>query len=445
MSDNTSYNSYVPIFGKRIHKAWIILLSCCILQATTLAMVMGCTGNYWIPICEEIGCSRAEISGFITAYFLSMIPALPICGKLLTKYNSRVVICVSVIAVALGEGAMSFYTAPWMWYVSGVIMGTFGCCVFMVPLATMVSTWFHKRAGVAMGLATAASALAQALFSPIIQQIIATFGWRTAYLFEAAIILIITLPCAFFLVKLEPKDWNAHPYGLNTAEAERLKEEYDVDFSEYPGVTLNKALKSVPFWALFVFAGIAAIIGSGFDSHLPGYANTLGYGPTFGALMVSALALGSFCEKLIVGWINDKWGVWVGVTIEIIFVCIGLFGMVVVRNQYGLLAVSFLFGIQDSLTNVSLPLLVRRIFGTRDYTEIYSWARMGAGIFGAFAAVLVGLSFDMTGSFVPAFFIAAVLALLGGVLVFIAKKTAGSLEWEDSENTIDAPVPEVES
>ena len=52
---------------------------------------------------------------------------------------------------------MGFYTAPWMCICSGIVFGTFGCCVFTIPLVSMIGNWFHKRTGVAMGIATAVS------------------------------------------------------------------------------------------------------------------------------------------------------------------------------------------------------------------------------------------------------------------------------------------------
>ena len=111
----TNQGSYVTIGSFKLHKAWIILIGCCFLQAATLAPIMGCQGNFIVPICDELGCGRSEISVFNTAYWLSMIPALPVAGRILAKYDTRKVMTVSTLAVALAAGAMGFYTAPWMW------------------------------------------------------------------------------------------------------------------------------------------------------------------------------------------------------------------------------------------------------------------------------------------------------------------------------------------
>ena len=427
----TNQGSYVTIGSFKLHKAWIILIGCCFLQAATLAPIMGCQGNFIVPICDELGCGRSEISVFNTAYWLSMIPALPVAGRILAKYDTRKVMTVSTLAVALAAGAMGFYTAPWMWICSGIVFGTFGCCVFTIPLVSMIGNWFHKRTGVAMGIATAVSALAIVVLSPFLQGCISQFGWRNAYFVEALIVVVFALPWTIFVFRDEPAQWDAEAYGLDDQANAELQERSGLDFHGQPGVPLMRALRSVPFVMLFLFAGIAAMIGSGFDSHLPGYANSLGLSAEFGAYLVSALAFGSFCEKLIMGWVNDRFGVWAGVTTEFVMVCVGVAGLLALRDPTLLLVFTFLFGVQDSFTNVSLPLLVRKVFGSRDYTQIFSWTRMGAGIFGSFAAVLVGLSYDVTGSYTPAFLGAFVGVLLGAAFVFVTFRTMRTLVWVD--------------
>lgn len=435
----STIDSYVRVGSLKLHKAWVTLIGCCFLQAATLAPIMGCQGNFIIPICDELGCGRGEISVFNTAYWLSMIPALPICGRILARHDMRRVTTLCTIVVAAAVALMGLYTQPWMWILSGIVFGTFGCCVFTIPLVTMIGNWFSKKTGMAMGIATAVSALAIVVLSPILQQCIESFGWRTAYFVEAGIVVVFSLPWTIFVFRREPKEWNARPYGLDDETRQKAEKETGVSFGASTGVPLNHALKSIPFVSLFIFAGVAAMIGSGFDSHLPGYADSLGMTAEYGAIMISALSFGSFCEKLIMGWVNDRFGVWWGVTCEFVIVAIGIIGLLMLRNPTLLLAATFCFGVQDSFTNVSLPLLVRKLFGRRSYTEIFSWARMGAGIFGSFASVLVGLTYDVSGSYVPAFLGAFALVVIGSICVLIAHATRKELVWEDNEGHRSSP------
>lgn len=422
--------SYLNFGSFRIHKAWVMLAGSCVLQSATLAIVLGCCGLFFVPVCEELGFARAEIAAFQTAYFLSMIPAMPLAGRIIAKYNIRVVTTISTIAVACAAALMGTYSYSWQWLVSGVIFGTFGCLVFHLPLVVMVGNWFYKRTGLAMGLGAAMSAVAIVILSPLIQNIISTLGWRTAYFFEAGLMLILALPWTLFVFRRKPSDIDAFPYsGGNQGKGDDSEKDAENVKELERGVPAKAALKSIPFAMVFIFAGFAAIIGSGFDSHIPGFANSIGFDATFGAMMLSALAFGSFCEKMVMGIINDRFGVWVGVVCEIIIITSSIIALIILRNPILVLVATVFFGTQDSLTSVSLPLLVKKLFGTKDYAQIYSWARVGAGVFGSFASVMVGMSWDVYGSYVPAFLVAICICVLIAAIIFVAHRTKNRLQW----------------
>ena len=428
--------SYFSLLGKKIHKAWLILVGCCFLQSGTVSIVLGCCGLFFVPICNELGFARSEIASYQSFYWLALILTMPLAGKALSKFNIKIVTCVCSIMVALAAGLMSTYNYVWQWMCSGLIFGSFGCCVFHLPLVTLINNWFEDRIGVAMGIATAVSAIAIMFFSPFFQSVITNLGWRTAYVVEAAVIILFTIPwCAFVFVR-SPQDIGAQPYRNKFKKAKSEKEKVNGFVS---GVPSKAALKSIPFVCVFVFAGIAAWIGSGFDSNMPGYIDSIGMDAQFGALIVSAVSFGSFCEKLIMGYINDKFGVWYAVGCEIICVCIGVVGLLFLRQPYLLLFSAALFGVQDSFSSVSLPLIIRALFGNLDYTQIYSWARVGAGVFGVFAAVSVAASYDFTGSYIPAFVAVMIFCVVIVFILLVANKFKHKLKWETKEvQTIDS-------
>ncbi len=422
--------SYIKIGSKEIHRAWLILIGCCFLQAGALGNILTSNGVFMVPVCNELGFPRSQLSLYITMYFLFGIIGMPVAGKLLSRFNIRIVMTISTIALVASVCLMGTYTHLWQWIASGVVFGTFGSCVFMVPYSSMIANWFKKKAGFAMGAASCCAALSAALFAPFYQLLITEFGWRIAYFIQGGVAALFILPFTLFVFRLRPADIGAQPYGEDAEQAKRDEENIE-EGKGLPGVPLRKALPSISFFMMFLFAGIACLVGSGFDSHMPGYAITLGYDATFAAFVVTALQLGSFFEKMIMGILNDRFGVRRTVFFEFGVIAIGIVGLIFAQNSWQLLFFAFLFGVQDSLLAVSFPLLLRRIFGPKDFAQIYSFARGCSGIIGAFAAVLVGLSFDLTGSFVPAFVGAIALCACGCLVVIVAYRCRKRLAWED--------------
>ncbi len=420
--------SYLTLFGKKIHRAWIILIGCCFLQAGGTGAILLSAGVFYVPICNELGFARSEISLWMTAYFIATIPAMPIAGKILTRFNVTVPMSVSIVVIAAAIAAMSTYTEIWQWIVSGAIVGAFGALVLMMPSAVMIGNWFASKSGLAMGLSACASALAGAFLSPMYHTVIETAGWRNAYLVEALIVVVLCLPWALFVFKLRPEDKGARPYGIDRYVAKRESaKEAGKNVPETREIPYKRALFSVSFAMLFVFGCLSAFIGSGYDGHMPGIAISFGFDPAVGALMLSALQLGSFADKLLMGWLNDAVGVQRTIYIEFLLVILGVAGIMLVRNETLLLVCAFLFGVQDSLISVSVPLLVRQMFGVQNYVQLYAWLRVGVGIFGSFASVVVGLCFDLTGSFIPALGIALGAAIVGAIVVAIAYACRGQL------------------
>jgi MFS family permease len=190
---------------------------------------------------------------------------------------------------------------------------------------------------------------------------------------------------------------------------------------------------------MFLFCGLVAYF-SGFNSSLPRFVTSLAdpqtllslYPFMYGGYMVSAVMIGNISDKLIMGYLNDRLGVRVTVIIQLVMVVLGFLFLILFPGSYPLLLFgAFLFGVQNSLYSVSTPLLIRSIFGEKDYTRIFTAARIGTGLIGAFGPPTVGYIFDATGSFVPAFIIGIGVAISCLVVVFVAKIASKKLIWED--------------
>lgn len=196
---------------------------------------------------------------------------------------------------------------------------------------------------------------------------------------------------------------------------------------------MKVAVVSVAFWCLFVFAGIASFIHGGIEQHMPGYIQSIGFTASFAAVIVSAESAGSVIDKLVMGWLNDKIGVRRTTIIELVLIVIGIAGFIYFRNPVFLILSTVLFGIQDSLMSVSLPLLIRDIFGSKNYTQIHAWIRTGVGLFGSFSGVLVGAVYDSSGTFVPAFAGLMGTCVVAMGCVVLAYRKRGKLVWEEDE------------
>lgn len=205
---------------------------------------------------------------------------------------------------------------------------------------------------------------------------------------------------------------------------------------------MKSAVVSLAFWCLFLFAGIASFIHGGVGQHMPGYIVSIGFTSSFAAFIVSAASAGSVFDKLVMGWLNDKIGVRRTTVIELACIMVGIVGFVTLKNPVALVISTVLFGVQDSLMSVSLPLLIRDIFGSRNYTQIHAWIRTGVGLFGSVSGVAVGAVYDRTGTFVPAFLGLAFTCAIAIVLIVLAYRSRKKIDWTTEDGRLcSKPVP----
>ena len=412
----------------RIHYAWFIFLGCCCTMAGGLGAVLNTSGVFYVPICNELGFSRGEISLFLSFYLVSMVIATPLVGHLLPRANIRVLMSCMFIAVCIAEGMMSTYHHLWQWYLSGVIFGLCGSFVFILPTPLLIGNWFKKRTGLILGIAMSFSGIGTAIFSQLFTFFITTWGWRTTYVIVSIIMAVLVLPWTFFVFRFRPADMGLLPYGA-TEESPGSNNE-GRKHKGMSGVPVKLAVLSVPFVCIFILSGCEEFFG-GLTNHIASFAVSIGETAAFGATLLSIISIGNIVLKIGVGFLTDKIGIIKTVYLQMLIAALACVVFATTPSQAILYVGAFLLGVQNSVVTVSEPLLVRHFFGEKSYAQLYSFIRVAAGLMGAMGFPLVGFIFDTTGAYTLAFVIGICLAVFLAFLMFVAHKTKHKLVWEE--------------
>lgn len=409
----------------RFHYAWLIMVGCCFLQAGAAGILLGCAGVFVPPICSELGFGVGQFSIFFTIFQIATIISMPFVGKLLPKLNIRILMSICFLICTGSVALMSQFTALWQWYIAGAAIGLAGSFVFLVPATVLINNWFQKNTGFALGFTLAFSGVSGIFFNPIAAYFITTFGWRTTYLMMAGISTLMVLPFTLFVFRFKPADMGLKPYGYNedgTATCTAA--------SSLPGVPADKAIKTFSFVMMFLLAGFIAF-PCGFNQHMPTFASSIGKIPAFGASLVSALMIGNIVSKLVIGWLADKIGIFKVALLCIIIAAAVCLGFIRFQNSATILLVlCVLLGITNGMTAVGIPLLVRSLFGNKNYTAIYTYISMGLFLVNAFGVTIIGFIYDSTGSYNPTFILATVVCIIAILLLTLAFAGKKKLAWE---------------
>ena len=300
---------------------------------------------------------------------------------------------------------------PWF-YVCGAILGVGMAPLIYLSVPTLINAWCVKRVGFFVGLCMAFTGIGGVIFNPIGTAIIQSGpeGWRTAYRVFGIIALVGTLPFTLFVVRSKPEDKGLLPYGADEAEATTTTSEKAEPIS---GVPAGVAMKTPAFYALAVFCGVITLnqtIYQFLASYATSFADTLPAIAAASGVVASAAMAGQAIGKVVLGVINDK-SVRLGIFFGLGCGVLGVILMWLFPSPLVMLLVgAFLFGVVYAMTTVQTPLLVRSVFGSADYTNIYSRISMVGSLMSAVAAVFWSFVIDSPGGF-PLMFIGGLVCM----------------------------------
>ncbi|MBI4187443.1 MAG: MFS transporter [Chloroflexi bacterium] len=370
-------------------------------------------GIFLKPLAAEFGWTRGETAGAFSVFMvvngLLFIPT----GKLNDRFGPRLVITACSFILGLGYVLMSRLNALWQLYLFYGVVIALAESGWWVPLPSTVARWFVRRRGMMTGITVSGVGLGVLVMSPIISQLIASYGWRTSYLIVglAALILIVSVGQ---LMKRDPgqlglEAYGAHQAGITTASF------------QIEGVSLSRALRTGQLWML---AGIYFCFGFGLlviMTHIVPYATDLGVSATIAATILAVIGGVSIAGRVGIGGISDKIGNRRSLAVCFALMSLALFWLMAAAELWMLYLFAVVFGFTYGGLAVLGSPTVAELFGMRAHGAI-----LGAIMFVNYSAAgigtfLPGYIFDVTGSYQPAFLLSALVGLAGLVLTSLLR------------------------
>lgn len=419
---------------------WAVLATCVFCTFGCAAVAFSVPGLCYQPVSNYLGVDVFQVSFYMTIVYLTEVVLSPVMGKVLQRFDMRVVCTLAAVATSGGFMAMSFYTELWQWYLSGALIGFGEITLLWLMVAGLLNRWFKKRLGFVIGLSYAMTGAGGAVLNLIGQHLLGAdlSGWREVYLVLGIIAFVLSVPFTLFAIRSHPEDVGLKAYGESLTAVSHVARGGAV---ELPGVPARRAFKSWYFYAL-VFAGCMANIGGIFPQHFTTFYQTFVAVDretlqAIAALMVMSGTLEAFTMvgmaggKVLIGALESK-----SVLLALVVGCVGGFvGLsgIWVGGETVVLPVLFgggiLYGLIYPFVTTLLPYVTRLIFGSLDYDRIYSVILVPVNLVGAFAASGLALIYQHAGW--DLFFIVGLVSI---VIIFVgfnvAYRAGKKVYWE---------------
>ena len=268
---------------------WRIVAACALANGTGIALVFYTFSLFLKPMALELGMSPSE-TGLVQSLVVTAALGAPLIGRLTDLWGFRTVYvgCTLLLGLtALAQGTIM--NTGWEWGISVAFSAFLGSGASAITLTRPINAHFRRYRGMALGLVGAGVSLTTIFVPPVLERIIADYGWRSGFLGLAAISMAIGMPAVLALM----------PRAAATARIARR--------GPATGAGSDWSfLRTDHFW-LLTFANIAiAVATSGAVSQLSPMLQAEGLSPAAAALGLSAYAAGQLAGKLGGGVLLDR-------------------------------------------------------------------------------------------------------------------------------------------
>lgn len=398
----------------RIFYGWYVAIACFIFELTILGLANGTSSLYVKPICDDMGFSRGVFSlTYSIASILSTISALTF-GLVLKRLGSvrrTFIIGMSSIITAF----VLYHKADniVLFYLGGAFMGIGTVYAATVPLSIVISNWFVDKRGTVLGAVFAGSGIGGAVMNPVVGSWIKNHGWRNSYLYSIMIITAICIP-ALFVMKSKPSELGLEPYGQ-----EKLQKGVAAK-SDGSGPTLKQALRTKTFWITMLAVLFIGMSVQPLYINSSAHMGSIGIDPGLIAGIMSITFISNTIAKLTLGNINDRYGLGVVVLINNSAFAAAVLVLIATRSSSMGFLFAALFGVAYTLVSITVPLLISKLFGGKDYGAIMGVIQAAQVAGYAIGTPLGGFSYDLFGSYSYAFGLQILLDIGAAVLMLYA-------------------------
>lgn len=406
---------------------WIIVAICVLALVISNGLSIGGIPVFYKFVQTDLVTSGAVPQDKIQSVY-GLAPALtfllaglfaPIAGYLLQKLNAKTMMLIGCFILGAGIIIYSQATAASFVYIAHTLMGTSLGFVGVLVCTVLVSNWFTKRRGTALGIVLTGTSFGGVLIPMVATPLIANYGWRWAMIMVSLIIWVVLLPAVIFFVKNRPSDIGLLPDGetAQTDEESAIKPPQSVS-----GMTLGEALRTPLFW---IFSFCAALIFYAIfvvSQQLNLYLQSpkIGFTPAQASGVQSLLFGLSVVGKFLYGYLSDKFStpsvmMISATTMFLSTLCFLYF------NDKTVYLFAVLFGLNYGGTFVLLQLLVADYFGLKEYGKVLGAVTVIETLGGAAGTIITGRLADANGGdFTVAFYgLIVVTGLALGMVVML--------------------------
>jgi len=408
--------------GDRIFYGWVIVAAASI----NLVILFGIRNSFGVflkSLEAEFELTRGAISSVFSVYMALTAIFVFISGWVLDKYGPRLVVSIMGAVTGLSLLITSQTTSFWQLLLGYSVLMSIGTGGARSVLVSVVSRWFYRKRGFALGIATSGIGLGTLGVVPFAAYLISHQGWRMSCVTLGLVAWFVVISLAMLLRK-DPGQIGSLPDGVKSTAAERelLNKQKD---SSMTGLSLTQAMGTRSFWLLLTIFFMNSLNITQIITHIVPYATDIGISNLKASTVITVIGCFHIISRLSIGRISDVIGRKMPAVASAVLCSLAMLWLVWLHDLRMLYLFAALFGLAWGGCGVTVLAMVSDAFGERKIGTLMGALDVGLAVGGAVGATLAGLIFDITNSYAASFIIGSASMLVSAVCYSLIRRETG--------------------
>jgi MFS family permease len=354
---------------------------------------------------KELGWTRQQVTSG-NAYSKIVVAILFgfIAGRLVDRFGPRRLMLAGILMAGgalVGLSYVRSFTAFYLFYGFNALGYV---CGGPLPNQVLLSRWFDRARGKAMGVAYLGIGLGGAIVPILALALTQWFGWRGALRVLGLLMITVAFPVAYFVREpAPPARTNATPLNLASI------------------------LSRPAFYFLMIgsMASIGAVGGT-----IQNLALYLSLDRKFPQVTIdttlSLILVGSVVGRLVMGWLADRWPKQRVMLLIYVIVALTIPPLFYAPTPATLSICAFLFGVGLGGDYMIIPLMAAEMYGVAILGRVMGVVLTADSVSEALVPMIVAGIRDQTGGYGGGFMLLVMLAAVGAAAVALLPRRPGS-------------------
>jgi MFS family permease len=396
------------------YAGWRVVLACFLVALFIFGFGLYGHGVYVAELQRLHGWPAALISSASSLTFLLSSIFATFTNELIARLGSKRLILLGIAALSASIILLAFATNPWQLYVAFILMSLGWTGMGVVVIATIVSSWFEHRRGLAISIAFNGASCGGVIVAPLLLLLVEKIGFPAAMLTATAIMVVVLMPVVFAWI-------GPRQPTIDLAERRTRYSSAPQTPDAQKNMTRVMIMRRLAFWTILVPFALALVAQIGFIVHQIALLEPKLGRPGAGfavALTTSMAVIGRLCLGMVVDRLNPRRVTAVSLASQ----AAALLAIIQTDNATALFAACAVFGFTIGNLITLPPLIIHREFNAMDFTVVMGLSTALSGIVGALGPGLVGLVRSLSGGYAVALTLCIALELVAAVVVLWAGK-----------------------